>query len=478
MRQARRRSLMMARPRSSPTIPSIRPDLSVEERLVRVLQGNLDFHEQDSRYSSHNFHSFPAKFPPQLPRVFIESLTIPGEAVLDPMVGSGTAVLEALLSGRRAIGTDIDPLALLISAVKTTPLSPIAAIRASRSVVQRAYARIEALGRDSLPGVSAEWDEETRAFVNYWFAPDTQRELSALIQEIRLVDEPALRAFLLVAFSATIITKSGGVSLAYDLGHTRPHRAKAAYTKDGELIYRAEKHLSSESRVARFTKRLRSPLQEFTRRAEINASGLIQPSQAAPSAAISRADCQSLPYLGSSVDLIVTSPPYASNAIDYMRAHKFSLVWMGRAIRELGLSRGKYIGGESSSRVTYEPMPSLAASTMDALRVRDPRKSVVLHRYFSEMRRVLTEMHRVLKPGKAAILVVGTSQMRGVDTKTHECLSEIAKTVGFRVAGIAERHLDRDRRMLPSSASANSGSQIEQRMHSEYVLGFYKPNSP
>jgi len=60
------------------------------ENLSELLQSNLDFHDQKSNYSSHNVHSFPAKFPPQLPKLFIDKLSAPEDVVLDPMVGSGT----------------------------------------------------------------------------------------------------------------------------------------------------------------------------------------------------------------------------------------------------------------------------------------------------------------------------------------------------------------------------------------------------
>lgn len=58
------------------------------QKLMKTLSADLDFHEYSSSYASHNFHSFPAKFPPQLPRQFITELTAPGDAVLDPMAGS------------------------------------------------------------------------------------------------------------------------------------------------------------------------------------------------------------------------------------------------------------------------------------------------------------------------------------------------------------------------------------------------------
>ena len=70
-----------------------RLDASYRERLSDLLSSDLDFHGKSSAYASHNFHAFPAKFPPQLPRKFIEGLTEPGDVVLDPMVGSGTTIL-------------------------------------------------------------------------------------------------------------------------------------------------------------------------------------------------------------------------------------------------------------------------------------------------------------------------------------------------------------------------------------------------
>ena len=50
---------------------------SYPERLVNILNQDLDFHSQETSYASHDFHSFPAKFPPQLPQKFILELTKP-----------------------------------------------------------------------------------------------------------------------------------------------------------------------------------------------------------------------------------------------------------------------------------------------------------------------------------------------------------------------------------------------------------------
>jgi DNA modification methylase len=92
-------------------IPS---NLSKRKKLFALLEGELNFHGENSSYASHDFHAFAAKFPPQLPREFIRFLTKPGDVVLDPMMGSGTTIVEAFLEGRQGIGLDIDPPAIRV----------------------------------------------------------------------------------------------------------------------------------------------------------------------------------------------------------------------------------------------------------------------------------------------------------------------------------------------------------------------------
>jgi len=84
-------------------------------------------------------------------------------------------------------------------------------------------------------------------------------------------------------------------------------------------------------------------------------------------------------------------------------------------------------------------------------------------------------MFRVLRSGRAAVLVVQTPTMRGLDVQTHRCLADIAYQSGFEVVRIGTRKLDGNRRMMPVSQIANSDSRIERRMHNEHVIGLWKP---
>ena len=425
------------------------------ERLATLrdlLRGNLDFHGATGPRSAHGWHPFPAKFPPQLPARFVERLSAPDDVVLDPMLGSGTTILEAVRLRRRAVGCDIDPLARLITEAKLTRLDPVAMLRLGTSVVDDAKHRFFAEPDKLDASLAQRFDDKTRAFVDYWFLPGQQRELVALLDAIEAQAPQAsapqgVLKFLHMVFSSTIIAKSGGVSLARDLAHTRPHRVLDKQPKCAFDEFAKRLHLVQASHCA------------------------TDPSGEARILAAS-ADDTGLP--ARSVDLVVTSPPYANNAIDYMRAHKFSLVWLGWKIGDLTDIRARCLGHEAKTQRVWSDLPEQCERTICRLADADDRKATALRRYFGEMSAVVAEMHRVLKPGKAAVIVVGSSNLRGIDVETHKGIAALGVAAGFQLAHIGARRLDRDRRMMPARWRENGKSQIEQRMHEERVIGLLK----
>jgi DNA modification methylase len=446
-------------------------DGTYREKLVGLLSGNLDFHGQNSNYASHNFHSFPAKFPPQLPRLFINELTNSGDTVLDPMMGSGTTILEAFLNSRYGVGLDIDPLALLISSVKINAIDTYLARRLESQIIKQAIGTLTEEKR-KLEAVLSNKDLKTRQFIDYWFAKETQLELQSLILEIEKVEDPRVRAFFELNLSSIIITKSGGVSLALDLGHTRPHLAKEIIN---QISTEVQSVIAEPRPTFRSVKTLRSAVVEFDRKFHQNINDLTEFRIGEVRPEIIRGNSKQLPVKDSTIDLIVTSPPYAANAIDYMRAHKFSLVWFGHSIEELGQMRSKYIGSETTAGVQFEALPEDTSRIISNIALLDNSKGRSLQFYYSELKLALQEMYRVLKPEKAAIVVVGSSIIRGEDTRTAECLAEIGRSIGFEVPLIGKRNLDRNRRMMPAGSQINLNSQIQQRMHEEDIIGFYKP---
>ncbi len=415
-------------------------------RLDFLLQQNLDFHGAADAPPLHALHPFPAKYPPQLPRWFIRYLTRPGERVLDPMMGSGTTLLEAQRLGRVALGSDIDPLALVLARAKMTPPSPAAWDRAWPRLVQRAQAWLQRA--PTLAQVWAQrWDAPTRQFVNYWFLPETQQALGALMLAIEEEPNAAVRCFARVVFSSLIIAKSGSVAQARDLSHTRPHRVAKA----------------PKAVLPLFAQKARRALRLLRQSAPVPTTPAI----------LVEADAQRMPWADGQVALVVTSPPYAANAIDYMRAHKFTLVWWGYSVQQLSALRREYIGGEATQGWEFAPLPSVARDAVQAIAQVDAKKARVLHRYFTEMRRVLHEVARVLMPGGVAVFVVGDSTMRGRSTRTPAALAALGEQVGLRHVRTGVRTLDRNRRMMPTRHGP-AQSQIEQRMHQEYLVGFVR----
>lgn len=448
--------------------------ITLREKLVELLSEDLDFQGDYGFHSAHKIHSFPARFPPQLPQKFIHGLSQPGEVVLDPMMGSGTTLLEAALAKRKGLGFDIDPLAALISRVKTTPLHKQRVLKQIDRVVGNARKASIDESAALEKQLESQWDDQTREFAEYWFLPRTRVELQALKNQIAEIQFSEDRDFLELALSAIIVTKSSGVSMALDLAHTRPHRAKIVLDANGNSLIAANGHGEPTPRHQKLSKTIRSAIDEFKKRAIQNVRLALDYDLDEVFASAVYGDSQAMPLMPDSVDLIVTSPPYAANAIDYMRAHKFTLIWLGHSVTHLSGVRRDYIGSDYHAGFALQKISGRPAQIIDEISRLDLRKGLSLSRYYSEMRLVLGEMHRVLKPGKCAILVVGSSVMRGRDTETGECLAELARQAGFECPKIGARNIDRDRRMLPAQIQP-AASQIQQRMHQESVIGLYKP---
>ena len=91
-------------------------------KLIMKLEFEKSNGNGSTTYLTHNFHTYPAKFIPQIPRSTILQLTKEGDTILDPFCGCGTTLVEAKLLNRNAIGVDLNPIAVLVSRAKTNKL--------------------------------------------------------------------------------------------------------------------------------------------------------------------------------------------------------------------------------------------------------------------------------------------------------------------------------------------------------------------
>jgi DNA modification methylase len=97
----------------------------------------LDFKGMPAARGANAIHPYPAMFHPYLVCHFIENFTEKGDLVFDPFVGSGVSAVEAAKSERKFVGFDINPLALLIGQVRTTPLNHKILMAHQRDIINK-----------------------------------------------------------------------------------------------------------------------------------------------------------------------------------------------------------------------------------------------------------------------------------------------------------------------------------------------------
>jgi DNA modification methylase len=363
--------------------------------------------------------------------------------VLDPMCGSGTVVRTASEKGHRAVGFDLDPLAILMTAVYTTPLDP----NELHNSAEEVRAQAETLDPDDILLPWIDQDNETREYVEYWFAQPQRTDLRRLSSVLRGREGPVADALRLV-LSRLIVTKERGASLARDASHSRPHRVRLEndFPVLPEFIRSA----------ARLTKRLHN--------------------QPPPGNVLVRAgDARRLSCVpADSVDAVITSPPYL-NALDYIRGHRLSLVWLGHRVADLRTVRGSSIGTEryADPNADIALAEKLTADLVAACQL-PSRERGMLHRYTLDMLATAQELYRVLVPNGKVVLVVGNSCLRGVFVENALLVTAAAQNAGFSVMSREERELPPNRRYLPPPSSCKV-STLEKRMRTESVLTFIKP---
>ncbi|MBI1423341.1 MAG: hypothetical protein GC149_07735 [Gammaproteobacteria bacterium] len=391
-----------------------------------------------------HIHPFPARMAPEI--VLSKLSKLPkGYTVLDPMSGSGMVLSQASKSGLHAIGYDLDPLARMISRAGSTRVSEKKAEEALEKLI---FASKKLLGRRK--DIILDWiddDKETSDFVDFWFYSKQIKQLRAL--SYCLVTQPIINnkkilEILKVSLSRLIITKEPKASLARDAAHSRPH--KTISKNDFDIFHELPVSLKH------VLKSLDSPSIQFDAKTYLG-------------------DARQMTRVGNeSIDAIITSPPYL-NAIDYMRGHRLSLVWLGYRLGELRNIRSKSIGTErtvigSDDSIFNETVKELGLKKLDSKNLN------MLNRYFYDLLLQLNESYRVLKKGGSATYVIGNSTIRGKYISNSELLKKAGKLAGFKVCNESIREIPDNRRYLP--VVTKSKNSLASRMRTEHVIEFVK----
>lgn len=343
----------------------------------------------------HRWFCFPHSYSYRLVDEILNHWSLPeGGVVMDNFSGSGTTLLAARTRGLASQGFDLSPLAVAVSTAKVASYSELALKRASRKVL--------AAPASDPPEVS---QRLSRAF-----SDAELREIFTLLRPIGKL-RWATRAFFLVALLSTI------------------REFSRAVPDGGWFRWREWPDRSVELRGA-FEKTVTGMLADVER---------LNWSEDDSTASVRRADARRLPTDSSSVDCLITSPPYA-NRHDYSRVFHIELLLLGEAESAISKLRHRSIRSHVEARppsgftrqLKAYKTPHLLSDTLQALPADvDIRIERFLTGYFEDVYLSLVEAARSLRPGGRAAYVIGNVRHAGVMVPVDEITADLAAQAGF-----------------------------------------------
>jgi DNA modification methylase len=341
-------------------------------------------HEDPSRLHVHGFHAYPARMHPITAARLVEAFGTNRGAVLDPFCGSGTVLVEAMIAKRRALGTDLNLVAVRLARCKTRPREAeelAALVERARGCAAFADER-----RKAKAGATRRFPHDDVRL----FEPHVLLELDSLRAAIKTVEDPRAREDLSLVLSALLVKLSRKRGDTSDLIDKR--RTAAGYT--AKLFVKKAEDLAR--RLAAFRGLLGNPA-PYPAFVELDDATVLRTLPREPVAAI------------------VTSPPYAAT-YDYLAHHALRMRW-------LELDASPLMHGELGARRTYAKL--------------DPRDA--REEWSRELARFFVAAARVLPKGAPMVLVMADSAVRSVALRADDVVAETARECGFVPAARASQ---------------------------------------
>ena len=444
-------------------------DARIRSAFERAGDGDGEFWSfagRAQRYHAHGYCHYPAMMVPKLQSWLmsvVSEATGDVQHVIDPFVGAGTILTESMMHGLDFIGTDINPLAVLICKAKSGPLY-VDAMRVAAAAVETRIRQDRKRGVDvDFPGIDK------------WFAPRAAIELSRIRRAILADDRLWVRRFLWVCLVHTVRLTSNDRTSTYKL-HARPTSETAA---------------RDTCPVDVFLQTLRANIERMQeQRASLSDAGRLERGRYSGNVRVALADARGLPEAGgiapASCDLLLTSPPYGDNTstVPYGQFSYLALQWVHLAdideavgVDWLGTTREidrRSLGGQThlsdaDAENLYGRSPTLeriAAQLAD--RPRDRLARVLA--FFRDMDASLDPILGTLKPGAHMVWTIGNRRVGGLQVPTDAVLTELLSSRG--AVPVAEAH-----RRIPHKTMATRNNMAET-IRGETVLLMRKGSTP
>ena len=374
---------------------------------------------KDTSYITHGYHRYPAKFIPQIVSRLAEKYTREGDFIVDPFGGCGTTLVESKVMGRPSIAVDINPVAVLITKAKITPINPDKIEKESTTLQKR----LETYNENT----KVKAPEHER--IDYWFKSEQKRKLAFIFAEISKIEDQDIQDFFFCGFSN--ILKNCSIWLQKSNKPTRDFEKKPAEP------------------IKTFFKQIKMMLRGNQRLFEM----LSEKGYLKIQSKVVCTDARTIPAKDNSISLIVTSPPYVTS-YEYADLHQLTALWL-EYTKDLSDFRKRFIGTSYHSKKNLVLNSSIAENIRKELLNNDKKTAEEVSAYFSEMNQVFVEMKRILKKGGKTCVVVGNTSLKGVKILNAEVFVEQLQNLGLEVSDIIKREIPS--KNLPSVRDKKTG---------------------
>lgn len=381
----------------------------------RELTGDIKFQER----GTHSIHIYPAKLLPNIPYFFVNNSFFikDDEYVLDPFSGSGTVLLEATLAGKNSYGCDSNPLARLITEVKTSDYD-ISVLKKIRDELIKELSSNSKNNEEKYPDV---------VNIDYWFLPNIKQQLNVVLACIKKISNKKYRNFFMLCFSNCIKK----VSLA-DSRISVPVKSKIKENFSKHIFFKENeakiKNLDDLDVYEKFVEVINENIKRHKNKQELK-------NKNATNKIISN-DARKLKIANESVDLIISSPPYAG-AQKYIRACSLNLGWTELSTKDnlkeldkMNIGRENYI--KSEYLVLRETGINDADELLKEIFKINPLRAHIAANYLLEMKQAIKEAVRVLKKDKYFVLIAANNQVCNQEFHTQEYLRQFAENEGMK----------------------------------------------
>ncbi len=374
---------------------------------------------KDTTYITHGYHRYPAKFIPQIVSRLAGKYTRKGDFIVDPFGGCGTTLVESKVMGRPSIAVDINPVAVLITKAKITPIDP--------TKIETEFAKLQKRLETYNKNTKVKAPEHER--IDYWFKPEEKRKLAFIFAEISKIKDQDVQDFFFCGFSN--ILKNCSIWLQKSNKPTRDF----------------EKQPSEP--IKTFAKQIKMMLRGNARLFQL----LSEKGYLKIQSKVVCTDARTIPAKDNTISLIVTSPPYVTS-YEYADLHQLTALWL-EYTKDLSDFRKRFIGTSYHNKKHLTLNSSIAEGIRENLLKIDKKTAEEVSTYFSEMNQVFVEMKRMLKKGGKTCIVIGNTSLQGVKILNAEVFTEQLQNLGLKVVDIIKREIPS--KNLPSVRDQKTG---------------------